>query len=296
MTDNCMDSHIARAAQLINEADGIIIAAGAGMGVDSGLPDFRSNEGFWKAYPALAAGRIDFQQAASAAGFERDPARAWGFYGHRLALYRRTVPHAGFALIQKWSQAKPHGCSVFTSNVDGQFQLAGFDPLHVHECHGSIHHFQCSKPCGEAIWPADGFFPSVDQQACRLVGEAPSCPYCGAVARPNILMFDDWNWVERRTEAQSEHQQLWLERVRRPVVIELGAGTAIPTVRHFSRRVIRQHNGTLVRVNVREPDVDRSQDVGLRLGALEALKAIACSAFKVAAELMCFRLEIYVLR
>lgn len=277
MTDNCMDSHIARAAQLIDEADGIIIAAGAGMGVDSGLPDFRGNEGFWKAYPALAAAGVNFPQAASAAGFVRDSARAWGFYGHRLALYRRTVPHAGFVLIQKWSQAKPLGCSVFTSNVDGQFQLAGFDPLQVHECHGSIHHLQCSAPCGEAMWPADEFFPSVDQQACKLLGAAPSCPYCGAVARPNILMFDDWSWVEGRTEAQSERQQRWLDRVQRPVVIEIGAGTAIPTVRHFGRRITGRHNGTLVRINLREPDVDRSQDVGLRLGALDALRAIHCA-------------------
>ena len=42
------------AAELIEQADAIVIAAGAGMGVDSGLPDFRGNEGFWKAYPALA--------------------------------------------------------------------------------------------------------------------------------------------------------------------------------------------------------------------------------------------------
>lgn len=76
MPDNSMDLHIARASQLIHDAHAIIVAAGAGMGVDSGLPDFRGNEGFWKAYPALAVARIDFEQAASAGGFERDPARA----------------------------------------------------------------------------------------------------------------------------------------------------------------------------------------------------------------------------
>ena len=37
--------------QIINEAEAILITAGAGMGVDSGLPDFRGNEGFWNAYP-----------------------------------------------------------------------------------------------------------------------------------------------------------------------------------------------------------------------------------------------------
>ena len=46
------------AARLIEAADGLMITAGAGLGVDSGLPDFRGNTGFWRAYPALADARI----------------------------------------------------------------------------------------------------------------------------------------------------------------------------------------------------------------------------------------------
>ena len=42
-----------KAAQWIAGADALVITAGAGMGVDSGLPDFRGDSGFWKAYPAL---------------------------------------------------------------------------------------------------------------------------------------------------------------------------------------------------------------------------------------------------
>ncbi len=81
---------IARAAELIESADALIIAAGAGMGVDSGLPDFRGNEGFWKAYPALARARLEFTRIASPSAFERNPQLAWVFYGHRLKLYRDT--------------------------------------------------------------------------------------------------------------------------------------------------------------------------------------------------------------
>lgn len=49
-----LEASFPRAADAINEADALIISAGAGMGVDSGLPDFRGSEGFWQAYPALA--------------------------------------------------------------------------------------------------------------------------------------------------------------------------------------------------------------------------------------------------
>ena len=48
-----MMSNVERAVALINSSDAILVGAGAGMGVDSGLPDFRSTEGFWKAYPKL---------------------------------------------------------------------------------------------------------------------------------------------------------------------------------------------------------------------------------------------------
>ena len=51
---------VAHAAELISQADALVIAAGAGMGVDSGLPDFRGNTGFWKAYPVLAKVGLDF--------------------------------------------------------------------------------------------------------------------------------------------------------------------------------------------------------------------------------------------
>ena len=67
--------------------------------------------------------------------FARDPELAWGFYGHRQALYRATVPHAGFGVLVRWSATRP--TRVFTSNVDGQFQRAGLSD--VLECHGSIH-------------------------------------------------------------------------------------------------------------------------------------------------------------
>lgn len=53
----------------IQQADAILIATGAGMGVDSGLPDFRGKEGFWKAYPLFEKLDIDFMDAASAQSF-----------------------------------------------------------------------------------------------------------------------------------------------------------------------------------------------------------------------------------
>ena len=65
-----------RAAELIAGADALVIAAGAGMGIDSGLPDFRGDGGFWKAYPALAEAKIDFMAIANPRAFEDTPSLA----------------------------------------------------------------------------------------------------------------------------------------------------------------------------------------------------------------------------
>lgn len=266
---------IERAASLVEQADALIIAAGAGMGVDSGLPDFRGKDGFWRAYPALRHAQIGFYDIASPSAFRSSPELAWGFYGHRLALYRATHPHDGFTLLKRWGERMLHGYSVFTSNVDGQFQRAGFDAAQIHECHGSIHHLQCLEPCGESIWDATNFAPDVDEQRCQLRNAAPVCPKCGDLARPNVLMFGDWGWVQRRSCVQGRRQQAWLASVSRPVVIEVGAGTAIPSVRHFSHQVIHQFGGRLVRINPIECAVPTGQDVGLRLGASAGLAAVA---------------------
>ena len=268
------ESQLKHATELLEQSDALIIAAGAGMGVDSGLPDFRGTEGFWKAYPALGAQKIAFHEIATPVAFRRRAQQAWGFYGHRLNLYRNTVPHEGFRILLEWAKTKAAGYSIFTSNVDGQFQLAGFDPQRINECHGSIHQLQCMLPCSETIWSAHKFEPVVDTINCRLENAAPTCPRCGGMARPNILMFQDWNWLEHHQEQQSDRQQRWLQTVSRPLVIEIGAGTAIPTVRHFSHRIVQQYGGRLIRINVREPAVSDKADLGLAAGAVEALTAL----------------------
>ncbi len=191
-----------RCAEVIDLADGLLITAGAGMGVDSGLPDFRGTEGFWKAYPALAQAGLQFADVASPNNFDADPALAWGFYGHRLKLYRETTPHAGFAILREFARFMANGALIYTSNVDGQFQKAGFSPNQIVECHGSIHYLQCQNGCLGEVWPASDFIPEVDEAHCALLNPPPRCSACGGIARPNIIMFGDGNWLDHRLREQ----------------------------------------------------------------------------------------------
>jgi len=277
-----IEETIKRAAVALQSAEALLITAGAGMGVDSGLPDFRGTHGFWRAYPAISKLGLSFQEMADPDWFRKDPRLAWAFYGHRLNLYRSTVPHPGFDRLLKFGGTRPGGCFVFTSNVDGQFQKAGFDPELIVECHGSIHHFQCTTPCSAEIWDAPNETVEVDEARFQALEPLPRCRNCKkAVARPNVLMFGDRTWLAGRTEALQRRFEAWLDGLggsaAKLVVIELGAGNAIPTVRYTSERICQGLGCTLIRINPRDHEVPTGQ-IGLPFGAAEGIQRICDSA------------------
>lgn len=268
-------SLIHRAADAIAQADALLIGAGAGMGVDSGLPDFRGPQGFWNAYPPYAKLRLHFVDLANPRWFDTDPALAWGFYGQRRNLYRKTTPHAGFQTLRSWGARMQHGPFVFTSNVDGHFQRAGFDAERIVECHGSIDHSQCTRGCGAGIFAAEQAEVGIDESSMHAHKPWPSCPKCATLARPNILMFGDGDWDQARTAQQQQRLERWLEACAgaRLAVVECGAGLAIPTVRHFCERLALSSGGTLIRINARDCDVP-SGHIGLKTAALAGLREI----------------------
>lgn len=262
-----------QAAELIKNAGALVMTSGAGMGVDSGLPDFRGDNGFWQAYPMYQHLGINFYDAANPRHFADDPAFGWGFYGHRTNLYRNTIPHAGFTILLNWVHNLNLDTFVVTSNVDGQFQKAGFAADKILEVHGSIHHLQCLRPCTQGIWDNDEEIP-VDLDTMRAQ-HLPRCRQCQGVARPNILMFGDFSWISVRTEAQEQrfHDFLLSNNGKNLVIIEIGAGTAVPTIRHLTQQLARKKNSRAIRINPREAEIC-GENISIAAGGLEALEII----------------------
>nr|WP_312893007.1 Sir2 family NAD-dependent protein deacetylase [Paraburkholderia podalyriae] len=176
----------------------------------------------------------------------------------------------GFDILLRRASLTKHGAFVFTSNVDGHFQKARFPPARVAECHGTIHQLQCVEACTDEVWSAADVNPVVNEKTCLLKNELPRCPRCGALARPNILMFGDWNWVDKYAERQELALAAWLESVEKPVVVELGAGRAIPTIRRFSER----QRCPVIRINPRDYSISPAVGVGIAGGALETLQQL----------------------
>ena len=279
------EQEIRRAASLLREAKALIVTAGAGMGVDSGLPDFRGQTGFWKAYPPLRDLGISLASMSNPRWFQEDPEFAWGFYGHRYMLYNNSSPHEGFQILRRWGEQMELGYFVYTSNVDGHFQKAGFDAHRIVECHGSIHFLQCQDPdISQEIWPVPAnTHYDVDVTSLRLHSPMPRGPPGKdlQVARPNICMFGDYKWIADKADAQKRALYAFTEGVRSVdgepfVVVEIGSGLAVPTVRYMSESLVTGNRGILIRINPVDSVIPEGikEHVSIPLGGLEALQRI----------------------
>lgn len=83
----------------------------------------------------------------------------------------------------------------------------------------------------KTIWSADELTITTDDVNCQSTSPLPVCHHCGSVARPNILMFYDFAWLSERNYQQQIRYDQFLLQAGNLVIIEIGAGTVIPTVR-----------------------------------------------------------------
>jgi NAD-dependent SIR2 family protein deacetylase len=268
--------NIARAATIIANADTMLICAGAGMSVDCGLPSFRGIDGLWTVTHSSGKSQYSFMDIAQPKWFHYRPELVWGFYGWRLAMYREAVPHAGYVRLLGWMIQKSTRGFVYTSNIDGLFLKAGFDAESMVECHGSIHHLQCSKPCHHDIWEAAGVNILVDGETKIAEQPLPRCTRCRRVSRPNVLMFDDFAFARRRVKAQLKNFDSWLYHAAglRVAILEIGAGDAIPRVRDTAAAVATLLDADLIRINP-VGHFSRPNIITIPLGVLEATRLIA---------------------
>jgi len=183
--------------------------------------------------------------------------------------------------------SKPNGGFVYTSNIDGHFKRIGFDETKIVECHGSIHYLQCQqcKVCkNETIWETPKLNLTETEEGRVKLEEIPKCPNCGKVARPCIFLFADTDWLSTRTNQQEQNFLRWLEeckeKKRKCVVIEIGAGTTIPTVRNQSEKICRDFKCSLIRINTEDSQVENLNNafappnISISLSALEGLDLI----------------------
>ncbi|MDR1213540.1 MAG: NAD-dependent protein deacylase [Propionibacteriaceae bacterium] len=161
----------ARALQdLIDASQKVVFFGGAGVSTESGIPDFRSQDG-------LYAQQYDFppEVILSRTFFEARPDEFFRFYRDRV-LHPAAQPNPAHLKLAELERAGRLS-AVVTQNIDGLHQAAG--SLNVIELHGSVHRNHCRR-CGRSC----GLERMMDGSS------RPLCP-CGGVIEPDVVLYED---------------------------------------------------------------------------------------------------------
>lgn len=260
----------------LQNAESVLVFAGAGMSADSNLPTYRDKEGFWNDYPPYRKLDKNYESMMSPHGFATDPHFAWGFFGHQYQIYKNAVPHEGYIKLLELFQSKKE-YFVVTTNVDGLFLKAGFPAEYLHEAHGSIHKLQCTRPCQRIAWSIDALDVEVDYFTMKALDTLPLCPHCGAVARPNIFMYGDTDdsYVWEESEESAGRFREWRQQNlhKKVVILEIGVG-AEGMKRHVQTYYREFSDAVLARINPEFDGLDSNDALYMQMGAKEALAAI----------------------
>jgi len=180
-----LQPQIDQAAELLRSSKLTVSFTGAGISTPSGIPDFRSpGSGLWNKYDPF--------EVASLTAFRRHPQNFFNWIKPLVKIARQAQPnlaHTCLAHMEKQGFLQ----AVITQNIDGLHQKAGSS--HVVELHGSAQSATCPhcfKKYG-ADWLPDSFL---------LNDSLPLCENCGAVIKPDVVLFEELLPVDAWLEAE----------------------------------------------------------------------------------------------
>jgi O-acetyl-ADP-ribose deacetylase (regulator of RNase III)/NAD-dependent SIR2 family protein deacetylase len=281
------------ASKLLEEADYLLITAGAGLSAAAGL-DYTSEEVMKKFHPSLQkrglrtmyhlVGRTDFPLEFF-----------WGYYFTQINNVRfnwtkhRTAPtYATLKSIQDCFERKVQWSTfVATSNADGMFGQEGFDLDSVYTMQGDYGYLQCKTPCSrESVFDMKPFIdralPHVNPETYHIDSEEgmPKCPNCGGDMYLSLL-YGSRSLEKVRAKQRKVYQQ-WLSNVlekvrtedKKLVILEIGVGFNTPGVLRLPDERMATINGvSLVRVNEAQADIPfDSNGLGVAVDANDALE------------------------
>ena len=156
--------------QWIEDSDNIVFFGGAGVSTESGIPDFRSQDGLYHQeyqYPP--------ETIISHSFYRSNPEEFFRFYKNKMIITDAKPNEAHLALARLEQQGKLR--AVITQNIDGLHQMAG--SREVLELHGSVHRNFCTR-CGK-FFDADYILGAKGVPLCS----------CGGVVKPDVVLYEE---------------------------------------------------------------------------------------------------------
>lgn len=230
-TNDSLAQQIERLSKALREADAVLIGAGAGLSAAAGLT--YSGERFQKHFADFAA-KYGIRDMYSGGFYPfPSPEEYWAWWSRHILVNRYDVP-AGKPYLDLLRLVQDRDYFVLTTNVDHQFQLAGFDKARLFYMQGDYGLWQCSKPCHRKTYDNEQAVRQMvkTQKDMRIPSElAPRCPICGAPMTMNLRCDDtfvqDTGWYaaqKRYSDFLQAHEHAKI------LLLELGVGFNTPGI------------------------------------------------------------------
>ena len=217
--------------EAIDSADAIVIGAGAGLSTSAGFK--YDGERFHK-YFAEFHSRYGFDDMYSG-GFYRykTPEEYWAYWSRYIFLNRYTdAPNDLYNRL--FDLIKDKDYFVITTNVDHQFQKAGFDKKRLFYTQGDYGLFQCSVPCCQETFDNEKIITEMcgQQHDMKIPSELiPVCPHCGAPMTMNLRCDDKFVEDEGWHRAAERYENFLRTRKNQKILfLELGVGYNTPVI------------------------------------------------------------------
>ncbi len=215
----------------LETADAIVIGAGAGLSASAGMS--YSGERFEKNFSDFHR-KYGITDMYSGGFYPFDTLEEYWAWWSRHILVNRYEADVGKPYADLLNLVKNKDYFVLTTNVDHQFQLAGFDKKRLFYTQGDYGLWQCSKPCHDKTYDNEEDVRRMvaEQKDMKIPSELiPYCPICGAPMAMNLrcdnTFVEDEGWhkaAERYSEFIRRHKNL------RILFLELGVGMNTPII------------------------------------------------------------------
>jgi len=244
--------------QALEQADAVVIGAGAGLSVSAGFT--YSGERFERHFADfIAKYRLPDMYTAGFYPFPT-PEEKWAYWSRHI-WFNRYVPAPKPVYDDLLKLVRDRDYFVLTTNVDHQFQKAGFDKKRLFYTQGDYGLFQCAEPCHQVTYDNEEPVKRMlaEQRNLRVpTALVPRCPVCGGPMTMNLRADDSFVEDAGWHAAQGRYHAFLNAHDRgRVVYLELGVGCNTPGIIKlpFWQRVAENPEARLFSVNVRRGDV-----------------------------------------
>ncbi len=234
---------IKQAAHLLFHAHRVLFLTSAGMSADSNIPTFRDRDGYWRNFPPFKEKDLEAQDLASPWAFRNVLPHAWAFYEWRRRNAHENRPHKGYNIINH-CLSKCDGF-VHTTNTDGYHLRSGCLPDQIKEVHGSMWRLQCLDVCTQEFQNNHSVPLCQLDYKTMIASDFPTCPRCGAIARPHILMFGDAEYVGH-PEQENNFRKFLQKSV--DVAVLVGSSGMVPTNDYIALQ-LKQQGTKVININ-----------------------------------------------